>query len=82
MIFSILLNCFPGRADDNEETIKKRLATFHKHSEPVIDAYKSKCAAVRAVFTNVTNYVSHISEWPWCSEGHWCSEGRSYSEWC
>ena len=35
-----------GRADDNEETIKKRLATFHKHSEPVIDAYKSKCAAV------------------------------------
>ena len=36
-----------GRADDNEETIKKRLATFHKHSEPVIDAYKSKCSAVR-----------------------------------
>ena len=38
-----------GRADDNEETIKKRLATFHKHSEPVIDAYKSKCAAVRTL---------------------------------
>merc|ERR1712117_122457 len=37
-----------GRADDNEETIKKRLATFHKHSEPVIDAYKSKCAAIPA----------------------------------
>jgi len=37
-----------GRADDNEETIKKRLATFHKHSEPVIDAYKSKCSAIPA----------------------------------
>nr|XP_040578682.1 adenylate kinase isoenzyme 1-like isoform X2 [Lepeophtheirus salmonis] len=32
-----------GRADDNEECIKKRLVTFHTHSEPVLDAYKSKC---------------------------------------
>ncbi|KAG0720285.1 Adenylate kinase isoenzyme 1 [Chionoecetes opilio] len=31
-----------GRVDDNEETIKKRLATFHKHSKPVIDHYKDK----------------------------------------
>ena len=46
-----------GRADDNEETIKKRLATFHKHSEPVIDAYKSKCAAVR---TYKQNYSSEV----------------------
>merc|ERR1712080_172232 len=27
-----------GRADDNVETIKKRLVTFHQHSEPVIAA--------------------------------------------
>ena len=35
-----------GRADDNEETIKKRLDTFHKHSKPVVEAYASKCKTV------------------------------------
>lgn len=35
-----------GRVDDNVETIKKRLDTFHKHSEPVMDAYAAKCAKV------------------------------------
>jgi len=37
-----------GRADDNVETIKKRLNTFHQHSEPVMDAYASKCAKIPA----------------------------------
>merc|ERR1712203_603832 len=37
-----------GRADDNMETIKKRLNTFHQHSEPVIDAYAAKCAKIPA----------------------------------
>merc|ERR1712212_851279 len=37
-----------GRADDNVETIKKRLDTFHKHSEPVIAAYASKCSKIPA----------------------------------
>ena len=38
-----------GRSDDNEETIAKRLATFHEVSEPVIDHYrqKDKLLAVR-----------------------------------
>lgn len=31
-----------GRADDNEETIKKRLVTFHQCSEPVIKKYAEK----------------------------------------
>ena len=35
-----------GRADDNVETIKKRLVTFHQHSEPVIKHYASKCSVV------------------------------------
>merc|ERR1712193_533596 len=35
-----------GRADDNVETIKKRLVTFHQHSEPVIAAYKAKCSVI------------------------------------
>ncbi|KAB0797438.1 adenylate kinase [Photinus pyralis] len=31
-----------GRADDNEETIKKRLHTFHTHNDAVLAAYESK----------------------------------------
>jgi len=37
-----------GRADDNEETIKKRLDTFHKHSKPVVEAYAAKCKTIPA----------------------------------
>jgi len=37
-----------GRVDDNEETIKKRLVTFHTHSEPVMAHYKSKVAEISA----------------------------------
>jgi len=49
-----------GRADDNVETIKKRLVTFHQHSEPVIAAYKAKCSVIPAersvdeIFAEVT----------------------------
>ncbi len=38
-----------GRADDNEATIKLRLDTFHKHSRPVVEAYKEKCASVSKI---------------------------------
>jgi len=38
-----------GRVDDNEATIKLRLNTFHKHSEPVIQHYKDKCAQIVAL---------------------------------
>ena len=31
-----------GRADDNEETIKKRLVTFNEKSKPVLDYYATK----------------------------------------
>jgi len=37
-----------GRADDNIETIRKRLDTFHKHSLPVVDHYASKCKTISA----------------------------------
>ncbi len=30
-----------GRADDNEETIKKRLAVYHSQTAPLIDWYKN-----------------------------------------
>ena len=39
-----------GRVDDNVETIKKRLDTFHKHSKPVIEAYKEKACIVSLQF--------------------------------
>ena len=35
-----------GRSDDNEETIKLRLKTFHNQSKPVIEIYKDKCEIV------------------------------------
>jgi len=38
-----------GRADDNEETIKKRLATFHDQTEPVIDYYKEKGKLIEVI---------------------------------
>ena len=31
-----------GRADDNEETIKKRLAVYHSQTAPLIDWYKKE----------------------------------------
>ena len=31
-----------GRIDDNEETIKLRLKTFHELTQPVVDFYKEK----------------------------------------
>lgn len=37
-----------GRVDDNEETIKKRLDTFGKHSKPVIEHFSSKCKTISA----------------------------------
>ncbi|CAG8627961.1 11865_t:CDS:2, partial [Acaulospora colombiana] len=30
------------RSDDNEETLKKRLATYHKQTTPVVEYYKQK----------------------------------------
>lgn len=37
-----------GRVDDNEETIKKRLETFHNVSKPVMQRYASKVATIEA----------------------------------
>ena len=50
-----------GRADDNEETIKKRLVTFHQHSKPVIDAYASKCKSVSAPSIKLIIFLSSDS---------------------
>merc|ERR1711983_430090 len=57
-----------GRVDDNVETIKKRLDTFHKHSKPVMDAYASKCCKIPAersvddIFADVCGALDSIKE--------------------
>jgi adenylate kinase len=37
-----------GRVDDNEETIKLRLNTFHSHTKPILDHYGSKVVKINA----------------------------------
>ena len=37
-----------GRVDDNEETIKARLKTFHEHTQPILDHYKQKVVKIPA----------------------------------
>jgi len=54
-----------GRVDDNEETIKKRLATFHNLTQPVIDHYakQGKTHTIKAegsvdeIFAQVTAFL-------------------------
>ena len=52
-----------GRVDDNEETIKKRLDTFHNQTKPLIDHYKDKVNTVKAeggiddIFKEVQKYM-------------------------
>ncbi len=45
-----------GRVDDNEETIKKRLKTFHNQTMPVLDLYErqNKLAEV-ILFKHLSN---------------------------
>ncbi|XP_057376943.1 adenylate kinase isoenzyme 1-like [Daphnia carinata] len=56
-----------GRMDDNEETIRKRLDTFHKHSLPVVEHYGSKCRTISAeahpdeVFQKVAEALETLS---------------------
>ena len=58
-----LLGRNEGRADDNEETIAKRLATFNNDTKPIIDYYKTQgnlinidaSKTVDEIFENVKN---------------------------
>ncbi|KAK2151184.1 hypothetical protein LSH36_373g02088 [Paralvinella palmiformis] len=57
-----------GRVDDNEETIAKRLKTFHNHTQPVIDHYakQNKVKQIHAegtideIFAKVTDYLDKL----------------------
>jgi hypothetical protein len=45
-----------GRVDDNAETIKKRLQTFHNETKPVIDYYKEQGKVKQVLFTSFFLY--------------------------
>ena len=49
-----------GRVDDNEETIKKRLQTFHEHSKPVICHYEERC---KTVSTDTGRERREVASW-------------------
>ena len=42
-----LLGRNEGRADDNEETIAKRISTFNQETKPVIDAYEKEGKVIK-----------------------------------
>jgi adenylate kinase len=56
-----------GRVDDNEESIKNRLETFHKQTKPVIDHYdkQGKLRRINAeqtpekVFADIKNILDN-----------------------
>ena len=52
-----------GRVDDNEETIKKRLQTFHNQTRPVIDYFseKNKVVKVRLWCLVLVCFYSHLN---------------------
>ena len=47
---------FSGRADDNEETIKKRLVTFREQTLPVIQHYSKQDKVVKVDGYTVDGY--------------------------
>ncbi|CAH1396661.1 unnamed protein product [Nezara viridula] len=57
-----------GREDDNAETIKKRLNTFHSHNDPIIQEFASKTkrvdaeGTVDAIFEQVVSSIDAISK--------------------
>lgn len=51
-----------GRVDDNEETIVKRLKTFHNHTQPVIDHYDKIHKVFKVVAEGSVDDIFHKVE--------------------
>ena len=57
-----------GRADDNEETIKKRLVVYHSQTQPLIEWYKREglhhhingLGALDRIFADIKNVIDNI----------------------
>jgi adenylate kinase len=54
------------RADDNPETLRKRLETYHKQTSPLVDFYSKRrlCRTVDASLDSgaIFNHISKIFE--------------------
>lgn len=50
-----------GRVDDNEETIKQRLKTFHDVTTPVIDYYSKKNMVQKVVVDSAKSFGRFFS---------------------
>ena len=53
-----------GRVDDNEETIKKRLKTFHDITTPVVDYYEKQNKVRKVRVFHTTNRPSFVKSPP------------------
>ena len=57
-----------GRADDNEETIKKRLVVYHSQTQPLIEWYKKEClhhhiivlGTLERIFADICNVIENL----------------------
>ena len=57
-----------GRADDNEETIKKRLVVYHQQTQPLIDWYKQEglhhhingLGTLERIFSDIQKVIDNI----------------------
>ena len=57
-----------GRSDDNEETIKKRLAVYHNQTAPLIDWYQAEAlhhhvkgyGALEDIFADIRRIIDSI----------------------
>jgi len=54
-----------GRVDDNEETIKKRLVTFHNQTQPVVDHYTAQNKVIKVSVMFVTTQLSRETLMYW-----------------
>lgn len=57
-----------GRADDNEETIKKRLVVYHSQTQPLIEWYKKEglhhhingSGTLERIFADIKNVIDNL----------------------
>ncbi len=57
-----------GRADDNEETIKKRLVVYHSQTQPLIDWYEKEglhkhingLGSLDRIFADICQVIDHL----------------------
>jgi adenylate kinase len=61
-----------GRADDNPESIQKRLSTFERETKPIVESFESKNNCIRVdatktipeVYEQLKSRLSEVNVWP------------------